>query len=77
MEKLLRCKDLDRGLEACSFEACGETAEEALEIALAHARSIHGATAISAKDLARAREAIQDAFCVPKGGCYPGRGNSC
>ncbi len=73
MEKLLRCSDLSCGSEACTFEACEETSEEVLKTAFDHARSIHGLD-ISEKDLERARTAIQEAFCVPKGGYNPGRG---
>jgi predicted small metal-binding protein len=71
MEKLLRCRDL--GLD-CDFEACGETPEETLKTAVDHARAIHGLKDIPEKDLTRARTAIQDAFCVPKGGYNPGGG---
>ncbi|MFB3884482.1 MAG: DUF1059 domain-containing protein [Thermodesulfobacteriota bacterium] len=72
MEKLLRCRNLGPD---CDFEACGETNEEALETAVDHARAIHGLKDISEKDLMRARENIQDAFCVPKGGYNPGGGS--
>ena len=72
MEKLLRCRNL--GLD-CDFEACGETKEEVLKTALDHARAIHGLKNISEKDLMRARETIQDSFCVPKGGYDPGGGS--
>lgn len=71
MEKLLRCRDL--GMD-CDFEACGETAEEALTITVDHARAIHGLKDISDKDRMQARAAVQDAFCVPKGGYNPGGG---
>ena len=71
MEKLLRCRDM--GLD-CDFEACGETAEEALKTAADHAQAIHGLKNIPEKDRMRARESIQDAFCVPKGGYRPGGG---
>jgi len=71
MKKLLRCRDL--GLD-CDFEACGETPEETLKTAVDHARSIHGLKDIPEKDLKRAQTAIQDAFCVPKGGYNPGGG---
>ncbi len=65
MEKLLRCIDLGPD---CDFEACGESEQEVLRIAVDHARSVHGLNNLSEKDLKRAREAIQDSFCVPKGG---------
>ena len=66
MKKLLRCRDLGPD---CNFEACGDSAEETWEIALNHARAIHGLKEIPEKELLRIRkEAIQDAFCVPKGG---------
>ncbi len=65
MEKLLRCRDLGPD---CDFEACGETAEEALKIVVDHARAIHGLKDIPEKNRLQAKEAIQDAFCVPKGG---------
>jgi predicted small metal-binding protein len=71
MEKLLRCRDFGTD---CDFEACGETAEEALTTAVDHARAIHGLKEISDKDRMRARAAVQDAFCVPKGGYNPGGG---
>jgi predicted small metal-binding protein len=71
MEKLLRCRDL--GID-CDFEACGETPEEALKTAVDHVRAIHGLKKISKKDGKRAWEAIQDAFCVPRGGYNPGEG---
>ena len=71
MEKLLRCKAFGPD---CEFEACGETPEEVLQIAIDHARAIHGLKDISEKDRQRARQAIQDAFCVPKGGYNPGEG---
>lgn len=71
MEKLLRCRDL--GVD-CDFEACGENAEEVLKTAVDHARAIHGLKDISEKDRLRARAAVQDAFCVPKGGYNPGGG---
>jgi predicted small metal-binding protein len=72
MEKLLRCRDLGPD---CDFEACGETAEEVLKTAVDHARTIHGLKDISEKDRGRAHAAIQDAFCVPKGGYNPGGGS--
>jgi len=71
MEKLLRCRDM--GVD-CDFEACGENAEEALKTAIDHARAIHGLKDISDKDRMRARAAVQDAFCVPKGGYNLGGG---
>ena len=71
MEKLLRCRDLGPN---CEFEACGETPEEVLKTAIDHAHAIHGLKDISEKDRLRARAAIQDAFCVPKGGYNPGGG---
>ena len=71
MERLLRCRDL--GVD-CDFEACGENAEEVLKTALDHARAIHGLKDISEKERLRARAAVQDAFCVPKGGYNPGGG---
>jgi predicted small metal-binding protein len=69
MEKLLRCRDL--GME-CDFEACEDTADEALKTAMDHAQAIHGLKDFPEK--ARARAAVQDAFCVPKGGYNPGGG---
>ena len=71
MEKLLRCRDFGQD---CDFEACGETPEEALTTAIDHARAVHGLQGISEKDRMRARAAVQDAFCVPKGGYNPGGG---
>jgi predicted small metal-binding protein len=71
MKKLLRCRDLGPD---CNFEACGETAEEALKIVVDHARAIHGLKDIPEKDLKLVREDIQDAFCVPKGGYNLGGG---
>ncbi len=71
MEKLLRCYDLGTN---CLFEACGDNAEDAVKNLLDHARALHGLKEIPAKDLARAKAGMQDAFCVPKGGYYPGRG---
>jgi len=71
MEKLLRCREFGTN---CDFEACGETAEEVLETAVNHARAIHGMKDISEYDRMRAREGIQNAFCVPKGGYNPGGG---
>jgi predicted small metal-binding protein len=71
MEKLLRCRDL--GVD-CDFEACGENAEEVLKTAVDHAWAIHGLKDVSEKDRLRARAAVQDAFCVPKGGYNPGGG---
>jgi predicted small metal-binding protein len=65
MKKLLRCRDLGPD---CDFEACGETAEEALKIAVDHAGATHGLKDISEKARIRAQRGIQDAFCVPKGG---------
>ncbi len=65
MKKLLRCRDLGPD---CDFEACGETAEEALKIAVDHAGAIHGLKDIPEKVRIRARGGVQDAFCVPKGG---------
>jgi len=58
----------------CDFEACGENAEEALKTAIDHARAIHRLKDISDKDRMRARAAVQDAFCVPKGGYNLGGG---
>ena len=72
MEKLLRCRDL--GMD-CDFEACGETPEEVLKTAIDHARAIHGLKDVSDKDRMRAHAAVQDAFCVPKGGYNPGGGS--
>jgi predicted small metal-binding protein len=72
MEKLLRCRDL--GID-CDFEACGDTPEEVLKTAVDHARVIHGLKRILEKDGKRAWEAIQDAFCVPKGGYTRGGGD--
>jgi predicted small metal-binding protein len=71
MEKLLRCRDL--GLD-CGFEACGDTAEEALRIAADHAQAVHGVKSIPVRGPKRAWDAIQDAFCVPKGGFPPDEG---
>lgn len=71
MEKLLRCRDLGPD---CDFEACGETKEEVLKTAVDHARAMHGLQDISEKDRVRLQQAIQDAFCVPKGGYNPGGG---
>ncbi len=71
MEKLLRCRDL--GMD-CDFEACGEDAEEVLKTAVDHARAIHGLKDVSEKDRLRAKAAVQDGFCVPKGGYNPGGG---
>jgi predicted small metal-binding protein len=72
MEKLLRCSDF--GIE-CDFEACGETAEEALRTAVDHARAIHGMKDIPENEIRRARARAQDAFCVPMGGYNPGGGS--
>ena len=71
MEKLLRCRDM--GID-CDFEACGGTPEETLGTAIDHARAIHGLKDVPEKDRMRARQAIQDAFCVPRGGYNPGGG---
>jgi predicted small metal-binding protein len=71
--KKLRCRDL--GMD-CGFEACEDTAEGVLKTAIDHARAIHGLKEISEKDLKHVQEGIQDSFCVPKGGYYPGRGNA-
>ncbi len=46
MEKLLRCRDLGPD---CEFEACAETSEDALRIAVDHARAMHGLKEISEK----------------------------
>ncbi len=69
MEKLLRCSDLGFN---CGFEACEETPEEVFKTLVDHARAIHGLKDISEKEISQARGAIQDAFCVPKGGYNPG-----
>ena len=69
MEKLLRCRDLGPD---CEFEACAETAEDALRIAVDHARAMHGLKTILEKERRGARKAIQDSFCVPMGGYNPG-----
>jgi predicted small metal-binding protein len=71
MEKLLRCRDFGAD---CDFEACGENADDVLKTAIDHARAIHGLKDISEKDCMRARAAVLDAFCVPKGGYNPGGG---
>ncbi|OGP73692.1 MAG: hypothetical protein A2V86_02730 [Deltaproteobacteria bacterium RBG_16_49_23] len=71
MEKFLRCKDL--GLD-CNFEACGDTAEEVLRMAADHAQAVHGLKSVPGKGRKRAWEAIQDAFCIPKGGYPPDEG---
>ena len=71
MEKLLRCSDLGFN---CDFEACEGTAEEVFITAVNHARAVHGLKDVSEKDRVHARGAVQDAFCVPKGGYNPGRG---
>jgi predicted small metal-binding protein len=71
MEKLLRCRDLGPD---CEFEACAETTDDALQIAIDHARAMHGLKEISGKDRRRARAAIQDSFCAPMGGYNPGEG---
>lgn len=73
MEKLLRCSDLGFN---CGFEACEGTSEEVMKTAVDHARALHGLKEISGKDRAEAQAAIQDAFCVPKGGYNPGRGKT-
>ena len=65
MEKLLRCSDF--GFD-CGFEACEEGSEEVFNTAVEHARVIHGMKDLSPKDRLKTRAAIQDAFCVPKGG---------
>ena len=46
MEKLLRCRDLGPD---CEFEACAETTEDALQVAVDHARAVHGLKGISEK----------------------------
>jgi predicted small metal-binding protein len=71
VEKLLRCRDLGPD---CNFEACEDTLEGVLKTAVDHARAVHGLKDISEKDLRRAREGIQDAFCVPKEGYNLGGG---
>ena len=65
MEKLLRCSDF--GFD-CSFEACEDSPDEAFKTAVEHARVLHGMKDLSPKDRLKARAAVQDAFCVPKGG---------
>jgi len=65
MEKLLRCREFGTD---CEFEACAETADDAMQIAIDHARAVHGLKEISDKDRRRAKAAIQDSFCVPMGG---------
>ena len=72
MEKLLRCRDLGQD---CDFEACGDTEEEAFRTIADHAKAVHGMEGLSEKYLKRLRENVSDAFCVPKGGYNPGRGN--
>ena len=71
MEKLLRCRDL--GVD-CDFEACEKTADQVLNTAIDHARAMHRKR-VSEKDRNKAKGAIQDAFCVPKGGYNPGGGS--
>ena len=71
MEKLLRCSDLGFN---CEFEACEGNTEDVFKTAIDHARAVHGLKDFSEKDRAQANAAIQDAFCVPKGGYNPGRG---
>lgn len=65
------CRDLGPG---CDFEACEETKEELSKTAVNHARAMHGLQDISEKDRVRLRQAIRDAFRVPKEGYNRGGG---
>jgi predicted small metal-binding protein len=58
MGKVLHCGELFPG---CAIEARGETEEEILEQAAAHARRDHGVTQIDAATLAKVKAAIRPA----------------
>ena len=56
MSKVLQCGELFPG---CSIEARGETEEEILTQAAAHARRDHGVVQIDAATLAKVKAAIR------------------
>ena len=58
MAKILKCKDV--GMD-CDFVARGETEEEVLKLAAAHAGTTHEMTDMSDEVLAQVRAAIHDA----------------
>lgn len=58
MAKVLRCAELFPG---CSIEARGETEDEILKQAAAHAKRDHGVTEIDAETLAKVKAAIRPA----------------
>lgn len=58
MAKVLRCGELFPG---CSVEARGESEDEILQQAAAHAKRDHGVTEIDAATLAKVKAAIRPA----------------
>jgi len=57
MSRAFKCRDT--GLE-CSFEATGETVDDVMKKATAHAKSTHGQQQISPEVQNRMRAAIRD-----------------
>lgn len=57
-KKVLRCGDLMPG---CDFQAEGETVEDVLVRAAAHAKSVHGIDTITDELAAKVKGAIKDA----------------
>lgn len=58
MNKVLRCGEL---MEGCPFEAHGETEDEVLAQAAAHAQADHGIESFPPELMAKVRGAIRDA----------------
>ena len=58
MAKTLECKDM--GVD-CDFKASGETMEEVLAQAGAHAATAHGMTSMSPEMMAKVAGAVKDA----------------
>jgi predicted small metal-binding protein len=56
--KALKCRDVGMN---CDFEAKGETEQEVLAKAAAHAKADHGLTEVPAEILAKVKAAIHDA----------------
>ena len=59
MAKTISCKDV--GMAGCEFTARGETMEELLQVAAAHAKEAHGLDSIPPELMPLVQAAVKDA----------------
>jgi predicted small metal-binding protein len=58
MAKTISCKDV--GMVGCDFTARGETMEELMQVAAAHAKSAHGLDSIPPELMPLVQAAVRD-----------------